>query len=60
MNLLVVDSRERLDSAGRSGQPRRRRVGACRPRMIGLSLAMCRQVWRIESAAACSWTVQVR
>ena len=74
MDLLVVDSRERLDPAGPLGGGRRvgagqravrgrglrcRRVGACRPRMIGASSAMCRQASRIESAAAWSWTVQV-
>src|SRR5664279_1618691 len=34
-------------------------MGACRPRMIGASSAMCRQASRIESAAALSRTLQV-
>jgi len=41
------------------GYRRRRSTGACRPRMIGPSSAMCRQASRIESAAAWSRTVQV-
>ena len=35
---------------------RRRRMKACRPRMIGPRSAMYRQSSRIESAAAWSWT----